>query len=75
MAKYTAHRLSHTDFPNEITIMEVSQLEKFVESINKVRWCVTPHCVGELIPKSFNSSGLGGAISLSYACSVCVHAW
>ena len=54
--------------------MEVSQLEKFVESINKVRWCVTPHCVGELIPKSFNSSGLGGAISLSYACSVCVRA-
>ena len=70
MAKYTAHRLSHTDFPNEVTILEVTQLEKFVESINKVRRCVTPHCVGELIPIKF---GLGGAISLSYACSVC--AW
>ena len=27
--------------------------------------------MGELIPVKFNSSGLGGAISLSYACSVC----
>ena len=51
--------------------MEVSQLEKFVELINKVRQCVTPHCVGELIPIKFNSSGLGGTIFLSYACSVC----
>ena len=64
-----ARKVSRTDLPNEVTIMEISQLEKFVESINKVRRCVTPHCVGELIPVKFNSSGLGGAISLSYACS------
>ena len=67
-----AIKVSRTDLPNEVTIMEVSQLEKFVESINEVRRCVTPHCVGDLIPVKFiNSSGLGGAISLSYACSVC----
>ena len=60
-----ARKVSRTD------IMEVSQLEKFVDSINKVRRCVTPHCVGELIPVKINSSGLGGAISLLYACSVC----
>ena len=66
-----AIKVSRTDLPNEVTIMEVSQLEKFVESINKVRRCVTPHCVGELIPVKFNSSGLGGTISLSYAYSVC----
>ena len=66
-----AIKVSRTDLPNGVTIMEVSQLEKFVESINKVRRCVTPHCVGELIPVKFNSSGLGGAMSLSYACSVC----
>ena len=39
-----AIKVSRTDLPNEVTIMEVSQLEKFVESINKVRRCVTPHC-------------------------------
>ena len=43
-------KVSRTDLPNEV---EVSQLDKFVESINKVRRCVTPHCVGELIPLKF----------------------
>ena len=68
-----ARKVSRTDLPNEVTIMEVYQLEKFVVLINKIRRCITPHCVGELICVKFNSSGLGGAISLSYACSVC--AW
>ena len=32
-----AIKVRRTDLPNEVTIVEVSQLEKFVESINKVR--------------------------------------
>ena len=64
-------KVSRTDLPNEVAFMEVYQQEKFVESINKIRRCVTPHYVGELIPVKVNSSGLGGAISISYACSVC----
>ena len=78
LALFTPHterpvaiKVSRTDLPNKVTIIEVSQLEKFVELINNVRRCVTPHCVGELIPVKLNSSGLGGANSLSYACSVC----
>ena len=31
-----AIKVSRNDLPNEVTIMEVSQLERFVESINKV---------------------------------------
>ena len=64
-------KVSRTDLPNEVAFMEVYQQEKFVESINKIRRCITPHCVGELIPVKVKSSGLGGAISISYACSVC----
>ena len=44
-----AMKVSRTDLPNEVTSTEMTQLETFVESINKVRRCVTPHCVGELI--------------------------
>ena len=51
-----AMMVSRTDLPNEVTIMEVTQLETFVELINKVRRCVTPNCVGELLPVKFNSS-------------------
>ena len=43
-------KVSRTDLPNEVAFMEVYQQEKFVESINKIRRCITPHCVGELIP-------------------------
>ena len=64
-------KVSRTDLPNEVAFMEVYQQEKFVESINKIQRCITPHCVGELIPVKVKSSGLGGAISISYACSVC----
>ena len=64
-------KVSRTDLPNEVAFMEVYQLEKFMESINKIRRCITPPCVGELIPVKVKSSGLGGAISLLYACSVC----
>ena len=39
-------KVSRTDLPNEVAFMEVYQLEKFVESINKIRRCITPHCVG-----------------------------
>ena len=46
-------KVSRTDLPNEVAFMEVSQLEKFVESINKIRRCITPHCVGELICVKF----------------------
>ena len=57
-------KVSRVDLPNKVAFMEVSQLEKFVESINKIQGCKTP-------PVKVTSSGLGGAISISYACSKC----
>ena len=64
-------KVSRVDLPNKVAFMEVSQLEKFVESINKIRGFKTPGCEGDLIPVKVTSSGLGGAISISYACSKC----
>ena len=64
-----AIKVSRTDLPNEVTIMEVSQLEKFVESLNKVRRFVTPPCVGELIHVKFiNSSTWVGRCHFSLVC-------
>ena len=64
-------KVSRVDLLNKVAFMEVSQLEKFVESINKIRGCKTPQCEGDLIPVKVTSSGLGGSISISYACSKC----
>ena len=44
-----ALKVSHTDLPNEVTIMEVSQLEMFVESINEVLFVISTHCGSALV--------------------------
>ena len=52
---------------NKIVFMDLSQLDKFVKLINK-----TPNSNGELVPVRVKSTGLGGAVSISYMCSGCV---
>ena len=51
--------------------MNLSQLDKFMEQVNSIRSCITPQCSGILIPVHVRSTGLGGAISVSYTCSGC----
>lgn len=49
---------------NKIVFMDLSQLDKFVKLINKMRACETPRCNGELVPVRINSTGLGGAVTI-----------
>ena len=51
--------------------MTLSQLDKFVEQLNSIRRCITPECNGILIPVHVRSTGLGGALSVSYTCNGC----
>ena len=51
--------------------MNLSQLDKFMEQVNSIRSCITPGCNGKLIPVHVRSTGLGGALSISYTCSGC----
>ena len=44
--------------PNQICFMELSQLEKFVDSVNKTRGCKTSKCEGNLVPICVKSVGL-----------------
>ena len=57
--------------PNEIGFMELSQLEKFVDSINRIRGCKTSKCDGNLVPICVKSVGLGGGISICFGCNGC----
>ena len=50
--------------PNQTAFVQLSQLDKFVESINGIRGCKTPGCDGNLVPISVKSVGLGGGISV-----------
>lgn len=51
--------------------MNLFQLDRFMEQVNSIRSCITPGCNGKLIPVHVRSTGLGGALSISYTCSGC----
>ena len=51
--------------------MDLNQLDKFIKQINQIRCCATPGCKGALSPINMKSVGLGGAVSVTYACNGC----
>ena len=48
--------------------LELKQLEYFVEVLNSIQRCVTPGCLGALVPSTLKSIGLSGAISITFSC-------
>lgn len=57
--------------PEQIGFIELSQLEKFVDSLNKIRGCKTSNCEGNLVPMYVKSVGLGGGIHIRFGCNGC----
>ena len=51
--------------------MDLSKLGEFVNALNKVHGCKTPRCEGEVAPVQVYSCGLGGGLSVAYACTEC----
>ena len=43
--------------------------------MNQIRCCATPGCKGALCPIHVKSLGLGGALSITYACNGCASQW
>ena len=39
--------------------------------MNQIRSCVTPGCIGVLIPTSVHLERLGGTVNISYICNGC----
>ena len=48
-------KASCVDLPHKMVFMDLSQLDQFVDTINKLRGCKTPRCDGALIPINVNS--------------------
>ena len=51
---------------------QTSQLQAFVDQINKTSKCATPGCNGILKPVTIDLVGLGGAVEIQYSCTGCV---
>ena len=61
--------------PSNLCFMDLNQLDKFIKQVNQIRCCATPGCKGALSPFNVKSLGLGGAVSVSYACNGCASQW
>ena len=62
---------SPIDLPNVLGFIELPQLGKFLEVVNKIRSCTTPGCKGHLAPVGVKCQGLGGGLAVSYSCDGC----
>ena len=64
--------LKSSCIPLKVCFMDLSQLDMFMNQLNKIRACTTPGCKGSLVPDRVRSTGLGGAVSIKYMCNGCV---
>ena len=55
--------------------MDLKQLDKFIKQVNHIRCCATPGCKVALSPIDVKCVGLGGALSITYACNGCASQW
>ena len=62
---------SPIDLPNQVGFIELPQLERFLEAMNRIRRCTTPGCKGNVVPLAVKSRGLGGGLSVSCVCDGC----
>jgi len=51
---------------------QTSQLQAFVDQINKSSKCAIPGCNGILKPVTIDLVGLGGSVVIHYSCTGCV---
>ena len=64
-------RVSSIVLPNAMCLIELSQLDKFLEQVNCCRGWKTRGCAGNLVPVHVNSVGNGGGLVIKYACNGC----
>ena len=64
--------LNSSCLPLKVCFMDLSHLDMFIKQLNEIRACTTPGCKGMLVPNHVRCYGLGGAVSVKYACNGCV---
>ena len=57
--------------PKKLIVESLTEVDTFIKMPNEIRRCVTPGCKGQLVPLSFDTKGLGGAVKIYYGCDGC----
>ena len=63
--------MSSVTCPKALCLVDVSELDKFVNALNQTRKCNTAGCNGSLVPTYVKRTGLGGALLITYTCGGC----
>lgn len=66
--KRAKQSLTAISIPKKLRFVDLTSLQNFINQVNEIRRCTTPGCDGTEV----KSIGLGGAISIYYACNGCV---
>ena len=66
-----ARHVSPVTCRDRVAVMEMADIERSMTAVSKIRGCKTPGCEGSLVPVQVKSTGLGGALCISFACDGC----
>ena len=66
-----ARHVSPVPCRDRVAVMEMADIERLMTAVSKIRGCKTPGCEGSLVPVQVKSTGLGGALCISFACDGC----
>ena len=66
-----ARHVSPVPCRDRVAFMERADIERLMTAVSKVRGCKTPGCEGSLVPVQVKSTGLGGALCISFVCDGC----
>ena len=66
-----ARHMSPVTCRDRVAVMEMADIERLMTAVSKIRGCKTRGCEGSLVPVQVKSTGLGGALCISFACDGC----
>ena len=64
-------RFNSVSLGDGLFVCQTSQLQEFIDQINKTSSCYTPNCNGKLVPVDIKLVGLGGSVTVKFSCSQC----
>ena len=66
-----ARHVSPVPCRDRVAFMERADIERLMTAVSKRRGCKTTGCEGSLVPVQVKSTGLGGALCVSFVCDGC----
>lgn len=67
-----AQLITPCNIPHHCVLLDLSQVEQFINQVNQARTCKTAGCKGKLVPQDVMTCAMGGAVTITYMCDGCL---